>query len=85
MKVGKELFNEKERCFHKSLDDKDLKEIRELLSSQNSNSLGFNFEEFLELHLLFAKQGRQETIWTILRAFEYTDSLTLKQSYLHPK
>merc|ERR1711881_819916 len=34
---------------------------------------------------LFAEKGRHETIWVILRTYQYTDSLSLLPSFLHPK
>jgi Ras family protein T1 len=34
---------------------------------------------------MFAEKGRHETIWIILRKFNYSDSLSLKDNFLHPK
>ncbi|KAK3678596.1 ERMES complex Ca(2+)-binding regulatory GTPase gem1 [Recurvomyces mirabilis] len=37
------------------------------------------------LNRMFAEKGRHETIWIILRKFQYSDSLSLKDTFLHPK
>jgi Ras family protein T1 len=37
------------------------------------------------LNKIFAEKGRHETIWIILRKFHYTDSLSLQDTFLHPK
>jgi len=37
------------------------------------------------LNKLFAEKGRHETVWNILRKFHYTDSLSLRDSFLLPK
>jgi len=37
------------------------------------------------LNKLFAERGRHETVWNILRKFHYTDSLSLRDSFLLPK
>ncbi len=46
---------------------------------------GLNIKSFLELMLQYAKKGRHETIWTLLRAYHYSDSLNLHDSFLYPK
>jgi len=46
---------------------------------------GITSQGFLLLNKLYAEKGRHETIWVILRTFQYTDSLSLQESYIHPK
>ena len=40
---------------------------------------------FLQLNKFYAEKGRHETIWVILRKYHYTDSLSLEDSFIHPK
>lgn len=46
---------------------------------------GLTEEGFVLLNKLFAERGRHETVWNILRKFHYTDSLSLRESFLLPK
>ncbi|KAJ9598498.1 hypothetical protein L9F63_010818, partial [Diploptera punctata] len=39
---------------------------------------------FLYLHCLFIQRGRNETTWTVLRRFGYTDNLQISKEYLRP-
>ena len=45
---------------------------------------GVSEEGFLLLNKIYAEKGRHETIWGILRAFHYTDSLSLQDKFLFP-
>lgn len=47
--------------------------------------VGITIEGFLTLNKMYVEKGRHETIWGILRAFKYTDSLSLDDTFLHPK
>ena len=40
---------------------------------------------FIILNKIYAERGRHETIWGILRAFHYTNSLSLNDKFLFPK
>lgn len=40
---------------------------------------------FIKLNKIYAELGRHETIWCILRAFNYTNSLSLNDKFLNPK
>ena len=76
------------KCFGKSLGVDDLIDIKraiERLHPDSVNDRGIDRNGFLLLNRLFAEKGRHETIWIILRTFHYTDSLSLKDSFLHPK
>jgi len=46
---------------------------------------GLTEEGFVLLNKLFAEKGRHETVWNILRKFHYTDSLSLRETFLLPK
>ncbi|KAL1903357.1 ERMES complex Ca(2+)-binding regulatory GTPase gem1 [Sporothrix stenoceras] len=46
---------------------------------------GIDLAGFLQLNRIYAEKGRHETIWVILRKFHYTDSLSLADSFLHPR
>ena len=46
---------------------------------------GLSSQGFLLLNKLYAEKGRHETVWIILRTFQYTNSLSLQESFLHPK
>ncbi|KAF8531579.1 mitochondrial Rho GTPase-like protein [Trichophaea hybrida] len=88
------LLNDKEiqdfqiKCFNKQLAQDDLDEIKSLIRKTSPDSAtedGIDGKGFILLNKIFAEKGRHETIWSILRTFHYTDSLSLKDSFLHPK
>ncbi|KAI5849734.1 mitochondrial Rho GTPase 1 [Tricharina praecox] len=88
------LLNDKEiqdfqtKCFGKPLAPDDLEEIKTLIrktSPESATEEGIDGRGFILLNKIFAEKGRHETIWSILRTFHYTDSLSLKDSFLHPK
>lgn len=76
------------KCFGKPLGDDDLSNIKQIVSKTAPDCVtdqGINGQGFLLLNKFFAEKGRHETIWIILRTFHYTDSLSLKESFLHPR
>ncbi|KAF2670335.1 mitochondrial Rho GTPase 1 [Microthyrium microscopicum] len=76
------------KCFEKDLDDEELVDIKRSIQKVLPRSVGdqgIDVEGFILLNKIFAEKGRHETIWTILRRFHYTDSLSLHDSFLHPK
>ncbi|KAH9827798.1 mitochondrial Rho GTPase 1-like [Teratosphaeria destructans] len=78
------------KCFDKQLSDADLASIKRSINRSDSLSAddpkeGIDIDGFLLLNKLFAEKGRHETIWIILRKFQYSDSLSLTDSFLHPK
>ncbi|KAK5113241.1 ERMES complex Ca(2+)-binding regulatory GTPase gem1 [Meristemomyces frigidus] len=86
----KEIHDFQMRCFDKPLSDADLSNIkRSIITGQSSIAAdrgdGIDVDGFLQLNKLFAEKGRHETIWIILRKFQYSDSLSLKDTFLHPK
>lgn len=95
-KDGDGLLNDKEtldfqmRCFEKPLSEDDLASIKKTIQrwttgAEDKVQEGIDIEGFLLLNRMFAEKGRHETIWIILRKFQYTDSLSLKDSFVHPK
>ncbi|KAH7119671.1 mitochondrial Rho GTPase 1 [Dendryphion nanum] len=76
------------KCFEKPLADDDLPNIKRSIQRfipGAANDNGVDEKGFLQLNKIFAEKGRHETIWIILRKFHYTDSLSLQDTFLHPK
>lgn len=76
------------KCFGKPLGDDDLANIKrsiERFVPGSTGEHGMDEKGFLLLNKIFAEKGRHETIWIILRKFHYTDSLSLQDTFLHPK
>lgn len=84
----KEMEDFQLKCFDKSLNSADLHHIKDTIKSSSRDAVtehGLTVDGFLLLNKLYAEKGRHETIWIILRTFQYTDSLSLQDSFLHPK
>lgn len=84
----KEIEDFQMKCFGKSLSPEDLIHIKETIQKAYPESvtpLGIDSQGFLHLNKLYAEKGRHETVWIILRTFQYTDNLSLQESFLHPK
>ncbi|KAG9719585.1 hypothetical protein KCU96_g22320, partial [Aureobasidium melanogenum] len=77
-----EILDFQLKCFEKPLSDQDLVSIKR---SVHAHAGGIDIDGFILLNKMFAEKGRHETIWIILRKFQYTDSLSLKDTFLHPK
>ena len=76
------------KVFRTPLSPADLDNIKEAIHSKAPGSVserGIDSHGFLQLNKIFAEKGRHETVWVILRAFQYTDNLSLQESFLHPK
>ncbi|KAG9235774.1 EF hand associated-domain-containing protein [Amylocarpus encephaloides] len=83
-----EMHNFQGKCFEKPLSEDDLENIKQSIGKalpQSDLSKGIDQNGFIHLNKLFAEKGRHETIWIILRKYHYTDSLSLKDNFLHPK
>ncbi len=85
-----EIHDFQQRCFDKPLSDEDLASIKRSIQTWRPEDVGvvkegIDLEGFLLLNKMFAEKGRHETIWIILRKFNYSDSLSLKDNFLHPK
>ncbi|KAI9869804.1 MAG: ERMES complex Ca(2+)-binding regulatory GTPase gem1 [Pleopsidium flavum] len=84
----KEIHHFQVKCFEKPLGNDDLENIKQAIrrySPESVSEKGFDQRGFILLNRMFAEKGRHETIWIILRKFQYTDSLSLKETFLHPK
>ncbi|ETN39546.1 mitochondrial Rho GTPase 1 [Cyphellophora europaea CBS 101466] len=84
----KEMEEFQLKCFDKTLNQDDLRNIKETIESMSLDAVtehGITVQGFLLLNKLYAEKGRHETVWIILRTFQYTDSLSLQESFLHPK
>lgn len=84
----KEMEDFQLKCFDKTLNSSDLAHIKETIESLSSHGVtehGITVQGFLLLNKLYAEKGRHETVWIILRTFQYTDSLSLQESFLHPR
>ena len=83
-----ELQELQKKCFSSTLTHRNLDDIKDLLTKsgdQNVISNGITEAGFVLMHRLFAENGRHPTTWVILRKFGYTDSLSLRDNFLHPK
>lgn len=84
----REIHDFQTKCFGKSLGDENLDQIKQTLQKYAPGSVsehGIDQSGFILLSKIFAEKGRHETIWIILRRFHYTDSLSLRESFLRPK
>lgn len=90
-----EIHALQQKCFNKPLPEKDLEELKRVISELTPDAIvpvpanpmetGLTEEGFVLLNKLFAEKCRHETVWHILRKFHYTDSLSLRESFLLPK
>lgn len=83
-----ELHEFQLKCFERPLAEEDLANIKrtiQRLAPDSAGDKGIDEHGFILLNKIFAEKGRHETIWLILRKFHYTDSLSLKESFIRPK
>lgn len=78
------------KIFDKTLSSDDLLHIKRTVNPvddlhDSKAPDGITERGFIQLNQMFVEKGRHETLWMILRKFNYADSLTLKDSFLHPK
>lgn len=85
------------KCFGRSIDINELNFIKKTLldislPSQEYDGYvlyepekGITKDGFLVLNKIYTEKGRHETTWGILRAFQYTDSLSIMDKALYPK
>lgn len=84
----KEMHDFQAKSFEKPLSQDDLDNIKLSISKSlpgSDTEKGIDLAGFLQLNKIYAEKGRHETIWIILRKHHYTDSLSLEDSFLHPK
>ncbi|PSS03423.1 EF hand associated-domain-containing protein [Coniella lustricola] len=83
-----EMHEFQAKSFERPLSPEDLENIKVTVSKMSpgaDTSKGVDLAGFLRLNKMYAEKGRHETIWIILRKHHYTDSLSLEDSFLHPK
>lgn len=78
------------KCFGKPLSDEDLEHIKTTIARSCPapdavTAAGISATGFIHLNKIYVEKGRHETVWIILRTFQYTDNLSLQESFLHPK
>ncbi|KAK0640896.1 EF hand associated-domain-containing protein [Cercophora newfieldiana] len=76
------------KAFEKPLLPDELEQVKLTVGKAVPNSQtekGIDLAGFLFLNKLYAEKARHETIWTIVRKHHYTDSLSLEDSFLHPR
>lgn len=84
----REIDNFQMKCFGKPLNEEDLANIKDTIGKTYPDSttpLGIDSQGFVHLNKLYVEKGRHETVWIILRAFQYTDNLSLQPDFLHPR
>jgi mitochondrial Rho GTPase 1 len=84
----KEMEDFQMKCFNKSLNPEDLEHIKDTIRRVSPGGVtltGINAEGFVSLCKIYAEKGRHETVWIILRTFQYTNNLSLQEHFLHPK
>lgn len=83
-----EFSNLHEKCFpqQEKFTPSDFIEIIQYVSDKVIQDItkGLSEDGFVLLNKMYAEEGRHETIWGILRAFNYTDSLSLNDKFLFP-
>jgi mitochondrial Rho GTPase 1 len=76
------------KCFDKTLNPEDLEHIKDTIrrvSPEGVTATGITSDGFVVLCKIYAAKGRHETVWIILRTFQYTNNLSLQETFLHPK
>lgn len=83
-----EIQHFQEKVFNKSLSDADLASVKASVRTHAPDPArpdGIDADAFIRLNRIFIEKGRHETVWMILRKFNYTDGLSLRDSFLNPK
>ncbi|KAI9651701.1 MAG: ERMES complex Ca(2+)-binding regulatory GTPase gem1 [Alyxoria varia] len=78
-----EIQSFQHKVFQKTLTAEEIENIKRKVSREGT--AGLDEEGFIRLNQHFIEKGRHETVWMILRKFNYADSLTLQEAFLHPK
>lgn len=60
-------------------------EVNKVILPEENDPRYISESGFIILNKIYAEKGRHETIWAILRAFHYTNSLSLNDKFLFPK
>ncbi|KAL1859518.1 hypothetical protein VTK73DRAFT_7581 [Phialemonium thermophilum] len=83
-----EMHDFQVKTFGKPMSQEDLDNIKATVAKatpEADTEKGITLAGFLHLNKMYAEKGRHETIWVILRKYHYTDSLSLEDSFLHPR
>ncbi|KAK6462822.1 rho-like GTPase [Scheffersomyces coipomensis] len=82
-----ELSDLHKKCFNKEATEEEYKNILNAIDKKlySDGDNGVSEDGFILLNKMYAEAGRHETIWGILRAFHYTNSLSLSDKFLFPK
>lgn len=77
------------KCFKTKAQRQEFDEIlravdKVIIPSASTESRGLSEDGFIILNKMYAETGRHETIWGILRAFRYSNSLSLDDKFLYP-
>lgn len=76
------------KVFEKPITPEELDNIKSTVGKAlpgSATEKGIDLAAFLHLNKLYAEKARHETIWGIVRKHHYTDSLSLEDSFLHPR
>ncbi|KAI9297831.1 hypothetical protein K502DRAFT_346761 [Neoconidiobolus thromboides FSU 785] len=82
-----ELNEFQKKCFDAPLSETELQSIKQVIRENEMNGIheeGFTLFGFLFLIGIFIKNGRLETVWTILKKFHYNLDLNLDENYVRP-
>ncbi|KAK0617197.1 EF hand associated-domain-containing protein [Immersiella caudata] len=83
-----EMHEFQAKAFEKPLLLEELENIKSTVGKaipSSATEKGVDLAGFLFLNKLYAEKGHHETIWAIVRKHHYTDSLSLEDSFLHPR
>lgn len=73
------------KCFGAPLNRDAFQKVMALLDKVVQQNDGMTEDGFMVLNKMYVERGRHETIWGILRAFHYTNSLLLQDRFLYPR
>ncbi|KAG7191699.1 ERMES complex Ca(2+)-binding regulatory GTPase gem1 [Scheffersomyces spartinae] len=86
----KEFAELHRKCFGKEFSEVDFQRVlrtlsRTLLPMNEKERETVSEDGFVLLNKIYCQRGRHETAWGILRSFNYTNTLTLEDDFLHPE
>ncbi|KAK6199579.1 rho-like GTPase [Scheffersomyces amazonensis] len=82
-----ELSDLHKKCFGIEATEDEYTSIKVAIAQKlyDNEDSGISEDGFILLNKIYAETGRHETTWGILRAFHYTNSLSLSDKFLFPK
>jgi len=75
------------KCFGSPLQPDEIEAVKNLVRKncpEGISDRGISFAGFLFVQHLFIQQGKTDTLWSILRKFNYDDDLNLQEDFLNP-